>query len=242
MVSRPERAAIRRNLIDSYSAVVGGIEEQAAGDTERAYGGVIRAAKGKLVEEMAPQILSLAWREGGGDPERLTFGNTKRYRLPINSTYVERLPAAVKAEIAAKKDQYYYQAQVDVYVFVDEQLIMGVECKSFTETAMLKRILVDFKLLKSRHPDLICCLLQLESQLGGDYSEPVKPNAVALGSRSAHTLMSYFPEVDLNILTLLEGERKVDRPIHNPAYFKELPPARLNQIIRRFQALLRPLL
>ena len=242
MVSRPERAAIRRNLISSYNAVMGGIEEQAAGDTERAYGGVIRAAKGNLVEEMAQHILSLAWRENGGDPERLTFGDTKRYRLPINSAYVARLPAAVKAEIAAKKNRYFYQAQVDVHVFVDQQLIMGVECKSYAETAMLKRILVDFNLLKSLHPTLICCLLQLESMLGGDYSEPVKPNAVALGSPSAHTLMSYFPEVDLNILTLLEGERKIDRPIHNPAYFKELKLARLNQIIQRFQTLLRPLL
>lgn len=242
MVSRPESAAIRCNLIDSYNAVMGGIEEQAAGDTERAYGGVIRAGKGKLVEGMTPHILSLAWRENGGDPERLTFGDTKRYRLPINSAYVDRLPATVKAEIAAKKDQYFYQAQVDVHVFVDKQLAMGVECKSYAETAMLKRILVDFNLLKSLHPNLICCLLQLESMLGGDYSKPVKPNAVALGSPSAHTLMSYFPEVDLNILTLLEGERKVDRPIHNPAYFKELKLARLNHIIQRFQTLLWPLL
>ena len=242
MVSRQERAAIRRNLISSYDAVIGGIEEQAVGDTERAYGGVIRAAKGRLVEEMAPHILRSAWRESGGDPERLTFGDVKRYRLPINSAYVERLPAAVKAEIAAKNNRYFYQAQVDVHVFVDKQLAMGVECKSYAETAMLKRILVDFNLLKSLHPNLICCLLQLESMLGGDYSEPVKPNTVALGSPSAHTLMSYFPEVDLNILTLLEGERKIDRPIHNPAYFKELNRARLNQIIHRFQTLLRPLL
>lgn len=242
MVSRRESAAIRRNLISSYNTVIGGIEEQAAGDTERAYGGVIRAAKGRLVEEMARPILELAWRESGGAPERLTFGDVKRYRLPINSAYAERLPAAVKAEIAAKKNRYFYQAQVDVHAFVDQRLALGVECKSYAETAMLKRILVDFNLLKSLHPNLICCLLQLESMLGGDYSEPVKANAVALGSPAAHTLMSYFPEVDLTILTLLEGERKIDRPIHNPAYFKELPPARLNQIIARFQSLLRPLL
>lgn len=242
MVSRQESTAIRRNLIRSYNQVVGGIDEQAAGDTERAYGGVIRAAKSKLVEEMAQQLVMLAWRENGGDPERLTFGDTKRYQLPINSAYVDRLPAAVKPEIAARKSRYYYNVQVDVHVFVDKKLVMGVECKAYTETAMLKRILVDFNLLKSLHPNLICCLLQLESMLGGDYSEPVKPDAPALGSPSAHTLMSYFPDVDLNILTLLDGERKVDRPIHNLAYFKELPLARLNYAISRFQTLLHPLL
>lgn len=242
MVSPSESAAIRRNLISSYNQVVGGIDEQAAGDTERAYGGVIRTAKGNLVEKMAPEIIKLAWREAGGIPECLTFGDTKRYRLPIKSAYVNRLPAAVKREIVAQKNRYYYNVHVDVHVFVDKKLVMGVECKAYAETAMLKRILVDFNLLKSLHPNLICCLLQLESMLGGDYSEPVRANAVALGSPSAHTLMSYFPGVDLNILTLLEGERKVDRPIHIPAYFKELPPYRLDYVINRFQALLRPLL
>ena len=242
MVSPSESAAIRRNLISSYNQVVGGIDEQAAGDTERAYGGVIRAAKGKLVEEMARHLVMLAWRENGGNPERLTFGDAKRYQLPINSDYVDRLPAAVKREIAARKSRYYYNVQVDVHVFVDKTLVMGVECKAYAETAMLKRILVDFNLLKSLHPNLICCLLQLESMLGGDYSESVRANTPTLGSPSAHTLMSYFPGVDLNILTLLEGERKVNRPIHNPAYFKELPPARLDYVINRFQVLLRPLL
>jgi hypothetical protein len=33
--------------------------------------------------------------------------------------------------------------------------------------------------------------------------------------------MSYF-DVNLNIITLLEGERKVDEPIHNSKHYKEL--------------------
>ena len=234
MVSPSERVATRQDLIGSYNQVIPSLEGKPPG--------TIRTAKGKLVEEMAQHLVILAWRENGGDPERLTFGDTKRYRLPINSAYVDRLPAAVKREIVAQNNRYFYNVQVDVLVFVDKTLVMGVECKAYAETAMLKRILVDFQLLKSLHPNLICCLLQLESMLGGDYSEPARTNTPALGSPSAHTLMSYFPGVDLNILTLLEGERKVDRPIHNPDYFKELPPARLDYVINHFQALLRPLL
>jgi hypothetical protein len=42
----------------------------------------------------------------------------------------------------------------------------------------------------------------------------------AFGSRPTHTLMSYFSSVQLEIVTFLEGERKVDRPINK--YFKEL--------------------
>ncbi len=71
------------------------------------------------------------------------------------------------------KNQHHYWAKVDVHVFVDDNLVLGMECKSYTENAMLKRILVDFRMLKSLHPDLICCLLQMESMLGGGYSDPL---------------------------------------------------------------------
>ncbi len=98
---------------------------------------------------------------------------------------------------------------------------------------------MDFGLLKSLHPNLVCCLLQLESQLGGgSYSEPLANPQV--GSPSSHTLMSYFSEIDLHIITLLEGERKVDQPIHQADYFKELSPESLDHTINRFSRLLAP--
>jgi hypothetical protein len=34
-------------------------------------------------------------------------------------------------------------------------------------------------------------------------------------------LFSYF-DIDLNIITLLKGERKVDKPIHKAEFFKPL--------------------
>jgi hypothetical protein len=94
---------------------------------------------------------------------------------------------------------------------VDDQFKLAVECKAYTENAMLKRILVDFTLLKQVYPNLKFILLQLESQLGGDYSSG---KIIKYGSPSTHTLLSYF-DIDLNIITLLEGERKVDQPIHS---------------------------
>lgn len=78
---------------------------------------------------------------------------------------------------------------------------------------------MDFTLLRQVYPDLLCVLMQLESQLGGDYGQPGKP--VVYGSPSTHTLLSHF-DVDLNIITLLEGERRVDQPIHVHDYFKPL--------------------
>ena len=229
---------VRQFLIRSYNQIIGGMEEQATQEPGRAYGGVLRSTKGKLVEVMAPLIIDLAWQESGGAPERISRGNAKTYRLPIKSDYVDRLPMDVRDYINARKDDYFYRSQVDVHVSVDNTLIMGIECKSYAENAMIKRILVDFRLLKSLHPELICCLLQLESQLGGDYSDPsANPN---MGSRSTHTLMSYFPEVDLNIMTLLDGERNINRPIHRAEHFKELRPERLERVINQFKALLTP--
>ena len=71
------------------------------------------------------------------------------------------------------------------------------------------------------YPNVKFVLFQLESQLGGDYSEIYKK--VKVGSPSVHTLLSYF-DIDLSIITLLRGERKVDKPIHKEKFFKLLCP------------------
>ncbi len=54
---------------------------------------------------------------------------------------------------------------------------------------MLKRILVDFHLLKTLYPNISCYLFQL-------------------------AIMSYFESVNLNIVTLLKGERNINQPTH----------------------------
>ena len=108
---------------------------------------------------------------------------------------------------------------MDKQVYIDDVFVLGIECKAYTENAMIKRILVDFSLLKTIYPDLNCYLFQLESQLGGDYSDLKE---ITFGSKPTHTLMSYFPEVKLNVFTFLEGERKVDEPIHKKEFFKPL--------------------
>jgi len=130
-----------------------------------------------------------------------------------------------------------FHAQVDVHVFINDVFIFGVECKSYTENAMIKRILVDFSLLKTIYPALQCVLLQLESQLTGDYSHI--SNAIIYGSHSTHTLMSYF-DVELLILTLIEGERKVNEPIHIPEYFKPILPQTLEITVEKFEKILKP--
>jgi hypothetical protein len=95
--------------------------------------------------------------------------------------------------------------------------------------------LVDFTLLKLKYHDLDCALLQLESQLGGDYASL---NDIIYGSPSTHTLLSYF-DINLHIITLLRGERKVDKPIHKTEFYKPLTKKAIDKAIINFKELLK---
>ena len=147
----------------------------------------------------------------------MSFSN-KRIDIPLRKEYLGKIESnEVKQWINENYSDFVFKAQVDNHTMIDDKFVLGIECKAYTENAMLKRILVDFTLLKSVYKDLKCALLQFESQLTGDYSEIDKP--VILGSHSSHTLMSHF-DIDLHIMTLIKGERKVDEPIHKVEYFK----------------------
>lgn len=223
---------------NAYNILVGGIDERAhAEDDEgsRSYGGSVRSAKGILVESIAKNLVEIAWKELKASPERLSF-TRQTVRIPLRLSYLNRLrPQEVTDYIKAHIEQYFYGYKTDVHVNVDEKFVLGIECKAYTENAMLKRILVDFSLIKQVAPEMRCVLLQLESQLTGDYSKPLNP--VILGSASSHTLMSYF-DVDLIIITLLEGERRVDEPIHKKKYFKELEEPALKKAVQTFKGIL----
>lgn len=212
-----------------------GIETVAHIDQHRAYGGIIRSAKGKLLEEFCIFLVKIAWDELGGREEDISFP-TKKIPIPLRKDYIRRITSTeIRKWIEDNYDEFVFWAQVDVHVFIRDQFVLGIECKSYTENAMLKRILVDFSLLKTKYPELKCALLQLESQLTGDYSQI--HNAVIYGSRSTHTLMSYF-DIDLNIMTLLDGERRVDEPIHLPEYYKPLEFPIVESVISKIETLL----
>lgn len=221
-------------IIETYNYIVQGINEKALGEKERAYGGIIRAGKGQLVENIAQNLIAIAWELVGDSSRRLSFGH-KTFKFPIKKEYIDKIkPPEVQQHIRDSIDSYYYRFKPDVQVCIDNKFAIGIECKSYTENAMFKRILVDFTLLKLTYPKLNCVLLQLESQLGGDYSEL---NHITYGSSSTHTLLSYF-DISLHIVTLLEGERKVDKPIHKPEFYKLLKKESLHRAIEAFRGLL----
>ena len=199
------------DLIETYHRTTKVMEHGAAKAVKedgRAYGGFIRATKGKLQEYISNDLIQIAWNvELAKDPKRLAV-NSKKIRIPIKLEYIETIrDKAIKDYILSNIQRYYYGLSVDKHVFIDDKMILGIECKAYTENAMIKRILVDFHLLKTKVPNLICYLFQLESQLGGDYSSEVKNPK---GSAPALTLMSHFPDVDLNIVMLFPPRKKID--------------------------------
>jgi hypothetical protein len=219
-------------LSTTYENVVRVMEHDAARAMEedsRAYGGFIRATKGKMQEFLTQELIEAAWiLELRQNPRRLAI-NKQKIRIPIRMEYVRSLEdESLREYVLANVRKYYYGLSVDKHVFIDGDMIMGIECKAYTENAMIKRILIDFQLLLTKVPNLICYLFQLESQLGGDYSSRIK---APRGSCPTHTLMSYFDDVNLHIVTLLPEDRKVDRPINKPEHFKPLPLDRLEAAV-----------
>lgn len=223
-------------IILIYNTIIKGIEQIAIDDVNRAYGGIIRAAKGTVVEDITKLLIIIAWEELGGDYSRLTFTKETK-KLKIENKYIDKLEnKVIKDHILANIGDYHFLLKTDVHCNIDSELVIGVECKAYTENAMLKRIMVDFTFMKKLWPNLNCFLLQLENFMGGDYSEIEKK--IIYGSKPTHTILSQF-DIDLKIITLLEGNRHVEKPIHKKEYFKDLKVESLRNAVNEFKVVLK---
>lgn len=179
-------------------------------------GGALRSLKGTLVETMAEEMVLLAWKNVDGDPSRIKINKTKH-------------------PISGGKGNVYKLSQ-DKGVYIDNKFVLSIECKAYAEVAMYKRILVDAFLLKKYFPKLKFCLFQLESMLGGDYSFAVDhPN----GSPSVKVLEYHFPNLDIEIVTMLDGERNIKGAIHKKQFYKPLRRERLVHAITYFEQVLK---
>ena len=168
------------------------------------YGGSLRALKGSLVETLCESMVTQSWKEIGGSAGRIYIGRRIYY-------------------FTDKKGNRYGLSQ-DRQVYVDGEFRLSIECKAYAELAMYKRIMVDSHILQSRFPNLRFCLFQLESMLGGDYAET---SAHPKGSPGVHVVNSFFPHLELEIITLLDGERRIDQPIHKLEFYKPMSPERV---------------
>jgi hypothetical protein len=190
--------------------------------------------KGGLQEYITEEIVKIAWQNLGGEANRLDI-NSRKICIPIQQSYIDRIKdKKVQEYIQNNVKDYVYRLSVDKHIYIDDDFVMGIECKAYAENAMIKRILIDFHLLKMIHPQISCFLFQLESQLCGDYSE--LPETV-YGSISTHSIMSYFENVDLHIVTLLKGERDIKKPIHK--FFKPLKHGNVEKAVELLESYLK---
>lgn len=227
-VSHPTTLANSESIVRLYTDSIRSMYTMTSGE--------IRSKKGKLVPKILDAIVRQAWHEIGA-LDRLEI-RRQRVEVPINAYYVRTLtPESTKTHVKENIAGYIYRVELDRAVLIDERLVLGIECKSYTENAMLKRVLKDFELTLQRHPEMLFCVFQLENALGGDYGEPCKMDY--LGSESTHTLLSHSP-VCLEIITLLNGNRTTQREIHRPAHFKALPLENVEACVKKFQRLLSP--
>ena len=221
-------------IIKLYNKTVYGLDEKANNIQGRSYGGYIRSVKSALVVNIAKRIIELAWEKLEQDPDRLKICG-KEIKIPIKQEYIDKLDnEEVKDYIEEHIEDYYYGYRPDILVEIDKTPVLAIECKAYTENAMLKRVLMDATLVKTQYPEIKFVLFQLESQLGSNISGSEDE---LYESHSAYTIASYF-DVDLTIITLLEGERRVDEPIHKKGFFKPLTEERLQNAINIISSLL----
>jgi len=173
--------------------------------------GAVRYVKGKIVEDITKSVMRIAWSRISSDEGRLRMD---------------------KKKIIIKTNDEVYKLSQDIHVYIDNVFRVSVECKSYTEVAMYKRILVDAKLLKKAVPTITAFfVVQLENFLGGDYGEKIE----AKGSDSVITLNRMCSEINIIVITLLDGDRNIKKPLHVPEYFKPLRNERLNYAVEKFR-------
>lgn len=193
----------RRALLESQKLYAGRRTKDTAG--------AVRYTKGKIVEDITKDIIKIAWSKISPDETRLRMD---------------------KKKVIIKTNDEVYKISQDIHIYIDNIFRISVECKSYTEVAMYKRILVDASLLKQAVPTIDAFfIVQLENFLGGDYGKKVE----AKGSESVITLDRLFPEINMHIITLLDGDRDINKPLHKPKYFKPLGDERLSYAIEQFR-------
>ena len=127
------------SIVDLYTESIHSMYSMTAGQ--------IRGTKGALVEDIVDAIVSLAWQEIGGAASR--FDIRKRTgEIAIDADYVKNLtPQTIRNHIQQNRGRYVCKIELDRAVEIDNTLVLGIECKSYIENAMLKRTLKDFELI-----------------------------------------------------------------------------------------------
>lgn len=203
-----------QSIIDYYDMVMEDLYEETNP-------GKIRSKKGNLVEEIARRLVKVSWGNYLEQSENRLKQDKEKKAIKIIDVeaYIQRYGESPIVEtIKSKKNTIKYNFGTDNHVYIDGTLVLAIECKSYTESAMLKRIIYDRRMLYEFAPEANYVLLQLESALGGDFA---LCSRASFGSNQYHVFMSR-EQTNIDVITLLEGRRDADNPIHRRENGKEL--------------------
>ena len=193
-----------------YERAILSSQELYAERRDRDTAGEIRYTKGKIVEDITKDIISIAWSRIS-DPQNVL--RTNNIKIPI------------------KTNGETFKVSHDINVYIDDVFRISVECKSFMELTLYKRFLMEAYLLKRAVTTIeVFFVVQLENALGGDYGASITPN----GRSQVIWLNKQFPDLNISIITLLDGKRASNKPLHMPEYFRPLTDERLEYAIDQF--------
>lgn len=182
-------------------------------------GGATRKGKENIVISLLRDALEEAIVISGLDRERISLEERLIVTIPFNNyDYLESISKEESDNILENVDKFYYRPEIDLAVSYDDNLILAIEAKSYTETTMLKKFVLESLILREAFPEIKFVLMQLENSLGGDYAENKE---VHIGSPGAHAVMAPH-NMPVKILTLLDGARSSIYPIHTLKGFKPL--------------------
>ena len=188
-------------------------------------GGTIRGKKGHLVEKIAKDLINITWTDIlKQDMSRLS---TKPEKIDIKvkdyTDYYNKIKGTYTDLKKEDLKDFVYKFSTDLHVKIEDDFVLSIECKSYTEISMFRRIIFDAVLINNNYPKVKHCLLQLENNFS---------------KSNYHIIQSYFDK-RIDVITLLDGNRNAKKPIHKREYKKELKKEKLYDAIECFESILK---
>lgn len=135
---------------------------------------------------------------------------------------IKIIPGEKDKKLLKSKHGEYKHSQ-DLHLYLNRNFILSIETKSYTESAMYKRVCEDARLLKKYiNKELYCILVEFEC---------------ARDDRSQTFMDEEYGTID-KIFTLAKGKRSSSKPIHKSEFHKELDKKAITDMIISFDKFL----
>ena len=205
-------------------------------------GGKKRAAKANLTKDIFSKIINYCIKETSSNYKLIN----KESELPTEIK--KQLPKLLVSEEYKKlKKVEFKQHQInergvdhDAFIIEKDELKMLIEYKSYTETSMLRRVLFDAWIAKDYGLEAKYCLCMLETSMGlKKRGEKKLELDLSYQSHAFRDFMIKHHNVDIDILVLLDGQRKSQEDIAEAKYRKKIPIEKLKFIVNYFKEFLK---